>query len=153
MNSGIRTGDVVIDLVERGKMLVVERAATSVEEHRESENYDIADYKAHPLLDVSDDEAVWTCVYLPDKPTTEFSGGYDFPESRLARIPVEEAREEFRRPQELQAVSMLEAMFNQAREDHAWEEVTTIAERCLPSAVVDEARGLADVEATAEGDA
>ncbi|MDS0258549.1 hypothetical protein NDI56_03875 [Haloarcula sp. S1CR25-12] len=148
----IRAGDVAIDLVERGKVLVVEKAAHSVAAHQQAESYDIQTYKSHPLLDISDDEAVWTCVYLPDKPTTEFSGGYDFPESRLARLPVEEARESFRRPQERQVVSMLETLFAQALDDHAWEEVTTVAERCLPSDLVDEARELADVERTIGGD-
>ncbi|WP_336359026.1 hypothetical protein [Haloarcula sp. CGMCC 1.6347] len=144
----IRTGDVVIDLVERGKMVVVGKAAHSVDAHRQTESYDISEYKSHPLLDVSDTEAVWTCVYLPDKPSTEFSGTYDFPESRLARVPVEEANQDLRRTQERQAVSMLETLFAQALDDHVWEEVTTIAERALPEEIVDEARELADVERT-----
>lgn len=160
----IRTGDVVIDLVERGKMVVVERAAHSVDAHRQTESYDISEYKSHPLLDVSDTEAVWTCVYLPDKPSTEFSGTYDFPESRLARVPVEEANQDLRRTQERQAVSMLEMLFSKAAEiDADWaveaqsfeEALRTVATSVeIPEKIVDEARELADVEQTvaAEGD-
>lgn len=147
----IRAGDVAIDLVERGKVLVVEQAAETVTEHQQREDYDIQAYKGNALLNVSDDEAVWTCVFLPDKPTTEFSGGYDFPESRLARIPTEEARKSFRRPQEAQAVSMLEAMFTAAvdsRFDDAADDLEYVARKALPDDLVDEARELADVEET-----
>jgi hypothetical protein len=160
----IRTGDVVIDLVERGKMVVVERAAHSVDAHRQTESYDISEYKSHPLLDVSDTEAVWTCVYVPDKPSTEFSGTYDFPESRLARVPVEEANQDLRRTQERQAVSMLEMLFSMATtldedwavEARSFEEALGIiaTNAALPEEIVGEARELADVEQTvaAEGD-
>lgn len=151
----IRAGDVVIDLVERGKMAVVERAAETVAEHRATEDYDIATYKAHPLLDVSDDETVWTCVYLPDKPTASFSGTYDFPESRLARIPIEEANQDLRRVQERQLVTVLETLFREARQsskDIEFEAITAAAERCLPTELVDEVHQLVDVDETIGGD-
>jgi len=157
----LRAGDVAIDLVERGKVLVVEKAADTVTDHQQREDYDIQDYKGNALLNVSDDEAVWTVVYLPDKPTTEFSGGYDFPESRL----VENARESFRRPQETQAVAMLEAMFKMAATlDSDWsvepedfqEALVVLTSNMggLRDELVDEAIELADVEQTiaAEGD-
>jgi hypothetical protein len=161
----IRTGDVVIDLVERGKMLVVEQAAHSVKAHQQTEGYDIQTYKSHPLLDVADTEPVWTCVYLPDKPTTEFSGTYDFPESRLARVPVEEANQDLRRVQERQAVSMLEALFKMAATlDDEWsveardfrQAMSVLAENttAFDDDLVSEAKELASVDKTitAEGD-
>jgi len=151
IDSRLRAGDVAIDLVERGKVFVVEKAADTVTDHQQREDYDIQDYKGNALLNVADDETVWTCVFLPDKPTTEFSGGYDFPESRLARIPVEESRESFRRPQETQAVAMLEAMFTAAvdsRFDSAADDLESVARQALPDDLVDEARELADVEET-----
>jgi len=158
-DAAIRAGDVAIDLVERGKVLVVERTAISVRKHREQENFDLAGYKSHPLLDVSDEETVWKCVYLPDKPKTEFSGTYDFPESRLARIPIEEANEDLRRPQERQLVSMLESLFKMAATlDDEWSVeakgfeqamgVLATNTSALPDDLVDEARELADVEQT-----
>jgi len=164
-DAAIRACDVAIDLVERGKVLVVEQAAKTVADHQQREDYDIQSYKGNALLNVSDDETVWTVVYLSDKPTTEFSGGYDFPESRLARIPVENARESFRRPQEAQAVSMLEAMFKMAATlDSEWsvepedfqEALVVLTSNMggLRDELVDEAIELADVEQTiaAEGD-
>lgn len=110
----IVAGDVVHDLVKRGKMQVVAKAADSVAEYREEEGFDLADYKTHPLLDVSEDEPVFTCVYLPDSPTTSFNGTYDFPRSRLARVPVEEANEELDRVQRAILRDVFEAMFRNA---------------------------------------
>jgi len=155
----IRAGDVCIDLVERGKVYVMERAAISVRKHREQESYDISDYKANALLDVRDEETVWTCVYLPDKPQTEFSGTYDFPESRLARVPVEEANQDLRKPQERLVVTVFESLFGMATtldEDWAVEAqnfeqalaVLTANTSALDDDLVDEARELADIEET-----
>ena len=147
----IRAGDVCIDLVERGKIFVMERAAISVRKHREREDYNIDDYKANSLLDVGNEETVWTCVYLPDKPQTEFSGTYDFPESRLARVPVEEASQDLRRSQERLIVSVLESLFGAVRRSGSEETneiVTSVARDALDEDLVDEARELADVEQT-----
>jgi len=66
-DAAIRAGDIAIDLVERGKVLVVEQAAKTVADHQQRKDYDIQSYKGNALLNVSDDEAVWTVVYLPDK--------------------------------------------------------------------------------------
>jgi len=110
----IKTGDVVHDLVERGKMQVVAKAANSVTEYRESESFDLAEYKSHPLLGVTEDDPVYTCVYLPDSPTTSFSGTYDFPRSRLARVPVEEANEDLQRFQGRLITAVLSALAEEA---------------------------------------
>jgi len=42
---------------------------------------------------------VWTCVYLKASLKSLPDASYDFPASRLARVPVEEAREEIPRVQ------------------------------------------------------
>ncbi|AAM88732.1 hypothetical protein PhiCh1p59 [Natrialba phage PhiCh1] len=89
----ISVGDVVYDIGKGGgKMVVVDRVADSIVEHREGEDYDIASYKHHPNLPVREDDAVFTCVYIPDTPGSHpASGTYDFPAGRLARAPIEEA--------------------------------------------------------------
>lgn len=87
-------GDVVYDLAQGSKMQVVGHAADSVTEYSEREGYDLAGYKCHPQLRVTDDEPVYTCVYLPDSLKASVSGTYDFPQSRLARCAVEEANED-----------------------------------------------------------
>jgi hypothetical protein len=87
-------GDVVYDLAQGSKMQVVGHAADSVAEYSDREDFDLASYKCHPQLRVSEDEPVYTCVYLPDSLKSSVSGTYDFPESRLARCPVEEANED-----------------------------------------------------------
>lgn len=99
MNSDIQPGDIVHDLTQNARMQVLEKVADSVAEHRESEGFDLSTYKSHPLLRVSDDDAVFKCVFLPGELGAP-SGSYDFPESRLARIPIEEANAEAERPQE-----------------------------------------------------
>lgn len=110
----LKVGDVAHDLVKRGKVQVVAKAADSVTDHRAQEGFDLAEYKSHPLLDVAEDEPVYTCVYLPEEPTVSFSGTYDFPRSRLARIPVEEANEDLDRFQRELVVDLLADVFERA---------------------------------------
>jgi hypothetical protein len=93
-DSAISIGDVCFDLAQCSKVQVVGHAADCVAEYSEREGYDLAEYKCHPQLRVSEDEPVYTCVYLPDSLKSSVSGTYDFPESRLARCPVEEANED-----------------------------------------------------------
>lgn len=108
----IQLGDVVHDLGDNGKRLqVLGRAADTVAAYREREDRDLAAYKAHPLLDVRADEPVYTCVYLPGSPSVEFAGTYDFPRSRLARAPVEEANAGFDRVQSAWTVDLLADLF------------------------------------------
>lgn len=107
----IQIGDVCIDLVERGKVQVVQQAAATVEEHRQYNDYDVAAWKANALLDVQDDEPVYKCVYLTENPSPSFSGTYDFPRSRLARQPVEEAHENLERIQWEHHVEVLRRLF------------------------------------------
>lgn len=90
-------GDVVYDLAQGSKMQIVGRAAARVDEYSQREDYDLASYKCHPQLGVSPSEPVFTCVYLPDSLKSSVSGTYDFPASRLARCPVEDANEDLQR--------------------------------------------------------
>lgn len=151
-DTAIKVGDVAIDLVKRGKVQIVGRVAKTVTEHRRRVDYDIAEYKANALLDVQDDQPVYSGVYLPDEPSTSFSGTYDFPASRLARVPVEEANEDLRRFQRDLVGDVLEALFRTAESDDmattadAFYDVASHAG--FPEDLVDEARELADVEQT-----
>lgn len=145
MDAAIKVGDVVHDLVERGKMQVVDEKGT-VADVRDAEGFDLAEYKAHPLLNVEDSDRVYTCVYLPDSPTMSFSGTYDFPESRLARIPVEEANQELQHPNWRLMVDLLDAMLAAAsgamEPDHR-DLVEQIARDAgIPDPIVDEAAEL-----------
>ncbi len=152
----IRSGDVVHDLVERGKMQVIEKAADSVAAYREREDFDLAEYKSHPLLDVSAHEPVYTCVYLPDSPTTSFSGTYDFPRSRLARVPVEEANQDLERIQDAQTIDLLARLMVAGEEwsdPDTFDEVALLAKDAgIAEDLVTAARELADVERTIGGD-
>jgi len=151
----LKVGDVAIDLVKRGKVQVVGRAAKTVEEHQQREDYDIASYKANALLDVRDDEPVYSVVYLPDEPSTSFSGTYDFPASRLARVPVEQANDDLRRLQHDLAVDLLEALFRRAYRDDMASSPDALYDLAthagLPQELVDEAEELADVEMQFDG--
>ena len=105
----IQIGDPVYDLAGGGaKMLVVDRLADSLEEHREQADYDIGSYKSHPHLPVREDDAVFKCVFLPDQPGSEPGKSYDFPAGRLARAPVEAANEEIDRVQDTITRGVLE---------------------------------------------
>lgn len=149
-DAAIKPGDVCHDLVQRGKVQVVELAAQSVSIHRQRSDYDITEYKANALLDVQETERVFTCVYLPEDPTVSFSGTYDFPESRLARVPVEEANDGLDRVQHTIATAMLERLFNVARREENTPTADAVADLALagdiPEALVETALELADVE-------
>jgi len=146
----IKVGDAAIDLVKRGKVQVVGITAETVAEHQRTNDYDIQSYKANSLLNVDEDEPVYSVVYLPDEPSTSFSGTYDFPASRLARVPVEAANQDLRRFQQDIVVDLLEALILTASNEsmacsaEAFLDVATHAG--LPEAIVDEARELAAVE-------
>jgi|GEM_PF-6558231 len=148
-DADIKVGDVCIDLVKRGKVQVVGQPAPSVGAHQDQNDYDIAQYKANALLDVSRPEPVFSVVYLPDEPSTSFSGTYDFPASRLARVPVEEANDDLRRHQHDLAVGVLEAVFDAMHRGGMFSEddIDALAHHTgLPEDLVDEARELAEVE-------
>lgn len=118
-DSRIRVGDVCNDLTGGGRVQVVDIAAESVATHREQNDYDVATYKANALLDVADDERVFTCVYLSGDATTTFSGTYDLPSSRLARQPTENANQDLDRVQETIRLRFAEAMVAAAWESDA----------------------------------
>jgi len=99
-DSSIAIGDVVLDLAQGSLMQVVERSYESVEKHWDEEGYDLAEYACHPLFNVEPYEPVWTCVYLKASLKSLPDASYDFPDSRLARVPVEEANEELDRVQD-----------------------------------------------------
>jgi hypothetical protein len=111
-HADIRVGDAVYDLAGGGaKMVVVERVADSVEEHREREDFDLATYKSHPNLPVREDDPVFKCVFIPDSPGSEPGGGtYDFPAGRLARAPIEAANAEVERVQDVIVRDVLEEL-------------------------------------------
>lgn len=150
-DASIKVGDVAIDLVKRGKVQVVGRTAETVADHRRRVDYDIAEHRSNVLFDVQDDEPVWECVYLPDDPTTSFKKSYYLPDSRLARVPVENVDERLRRFQRNLVVDVLEALFQTAERDDmastadAFYDVASHAG--FPDDLVDEARELAEVEA------
>lgn len=111
----IRPGDVVYDLGQDGnpKMQVMEVLAEDLDEYREREDFDLADYKNHPHLPVRGDDRVFGCVYVPDDPGAEPSSGnnpYPLPAGRLARAPVEMGDGSLDRIQDVIVRDLLEEM-------------------------------------------
>lgn len=153
-DASIKVGDVCHDLIERGKVQIVAKKADTVADLREREKFDLADYKAHPLIRVPDDDTVWTAVYLPDKPTTTFNGSYDFPESRLARVPVEEANQDLMRVQHDSAVQLTRALLSAYNgvEDDTIHRLEVAIEEVLGDDLASLVFELADVENQFGGD-
>lgn len=165
VDSTIKPGDVAIDLQDGAKLQVVARAADSVAAFRAEEGMDLAEYKSHPLFDVTDDEPVWTCVYLPGDVSTSFNGTYDFPDSRLARVPVEEANQQLERVQRDLVVEVLATLLENATEAGDKEvmqpedeilrskDLAEVVELCWPdehAGVFDDALELAEARVAAE---
>lgn len=89
-------GSLAIDIVTRQVLFVRERVADDLEAYYEQEGFDLATYGVHPWLPVSIDDAVYECYYANDlslEGLDELGGrrDYDFPEGRLAVVPVENA--------------------------------------------------------------
>jgi hypothetical protein len=111
----IQVGDVVYDLGQDGnpKMQVLSVLAEDLDEYREREDFDLADYKNHPHLPVRDDDRVFGCVYVPDDPGAEPSSGnnpYPLPAGRLARAPVETGDGSLSRIQDVIVRDLLEEL-------------------------------------------
>lgn len=84
-------GDLAIDLVTRQVLQIRDLAAVSVVDYYDAEEFDLASYKQHPWLPVRSDDRVFTCVFVPTNADGIHKGGreYDYPEGRLARVPME----------------------------------------------------------------
>jgi hypothetical protein len=116
MDSEIAVGDVVLDLVQGALMQVLSHEGT-VEGHAEREGYNLAEYACHPLFGVEQDEPAWKCVYLKASLKSLPDASYDFPDSRLARVPVEEANEDLRRVQKTVVQEMVDEAQAEVIED------------------------------------
>jgi hypothetical protein len=160
----IQPGDVVYDLAQKStpKLQVQRVVAETVAEYAEREDFNLAEYKAHPRLPVSKSDRVLECTYIPDDPGAAPSDGnpYAVPAGRLARAPVEIADGSHRVQDELR-LEVLDVMFQRAKgldEDPTSDmpesfvdAVRLLAgERCTP--LLDEAEELADAARLSGGD-
>lgn len=89
-------GGLAFDLVTRQLLFVRRQVAAELSSYYEAEGFDLFNYKMHPYLPVDIDDRVFECVFLSDaKAETLADWGsaktYDFPEGRLAVVPVMEA--------------------------------------------------------------
>jgi hypothetical protein len=91
----LRAGDVAIDLVTRQPLFVAGVVADSLPEYYDREGLDLLNYKSHPYLPVRMSDSVVECVFVQRQVKGVHKPGksYDFPEGRLARVPVERAVE------------------------------------------------------------
>ena len=139
----IKVGDVCHDVLGSGTLQVVCKAADSVSEFASREDFNLVEYKTHPLLDVDDSQSVWTCVYLPNEPTVSFNGTYDFPDGRLARVPIETASQDLQRIQDRLIVGIFKALFATATQENQASSAAAMADVAahagVPEALVDEA--------------
>lgn len=157
----IKTGDVCIDVVDGAKVQVVGQSAETVAEYRERQEFDLAEYKSHPLLGVTDDDTVWETVYLPGSVTHSFNKSYDFPESRLVRIPVEEADPALERIQrktmtDILSILLVNALGADQNGAAAPENFESAIRECWPEEhgdVLDVAHELAETSLRGEADA
>ena len=98
---GIRTepvaGSLAIDVVTRQLLFVRSKVADDLETYYEQEGFDLLTYGPHPWLPgVTAENAAYECYYVNDLSLDGIDGlgkrrGYDFPEGRLAVVPIEQA--------------------------------------------------------------
>lgn len=110
-------GDPVIDLANGRNMVIVSKAADSVREWSDANNYELTENYGNERLRALESDPVFTCVYVAScgsMPTKT----YDFPSSRLGR-PLYENPDESGRVYDLVAIDVLEELFN-AAEGNDW---------------------------------
>ena len=98
---GIRTepvaGSLAIDVVTRQLLFVRSKVADDLETYYEQEGFDLLTYGPHPWLPgVTAENAAYECYYVNDLSLDGIDDlgkrrDYDFPEGRLAVVPVEQA--------------------------------------------------------------
>lgn len=108
VDSEIKPGDVAIDLAQGSLVQVVRKVYDTVERHKQQESYDIDTHGCNPLFNPDSQEPVFLCVYVGVNIKSLPDASYDFPASRLVRVPVEEANESLVRVQREIEVSVLE---------------------------------------------
>lgn len=89
-------GGIAFDLVTRQPLFIRRVVDPDLVTYYKHEEFDLYNYGVHPYLPVTTDDRVLECVFLSDI-TAESLGSfdssktYDFPEGRLAHVPVEQA--------------------------------------------------------------
>lgn len=96
--AGIVPGGLAFDLVTRQLLFVRQQVADDLVEYYEREQFDLLNYKMHPYIGVTLDDAVYECVFVSDVSAEDLHGWsdtktYDYPAGRLAAVPVHEAWE------------------------------------------------------------
>ena len=99
--TGIRTepvaGSLAIDMVTRQLLFVRSKVADDLATYYEQEGFDLLTYGPHPWLPgVTADNAAYECYYVNDLSLDSIDDlakrrDYDFPEGRLAVVPIEQA--------------------------------------------------------------
>jgi len=112
----IRPGDVAIDMAQGTWVYVVDLAAPEVAIWNRENDGNLLDYAGNWLCGATLGDRVFACVYLGGNGVkSEPSGSYDFPESRLARYPAEEANQDFRRVQTYHVQHFLRELLEDAK--------------------------------------
>lgn len=112
----VRPGDVAIDMAQGSWVYVVGLAAPEVAVWNQENDGNLLDYTGNWLCGATLGDRVYAVVYLGGNGVkSEPSGAYDFPESRLARYPAEEANQDLRRVQTFQVEHLLRELLEDAK--------------------------------------
>jgi len=104
----IRPGDVAIDQAQGSWVYVVDYASPEVAVWNRENDANLLDYAGNWVCGANLADPVFSCVYLQGSGVKSTPGkSYDFPASRLARYPVEEANVDLPRPQTVALESFL----------------------------------------------
>jgi len=159
----VRPGDIALDQAQGTWVYVVEQTSPEVAVWNRENDGNLLDYAGNWLCGATLGDRVFAVVYLGGNGVKSApSGSYDFPESRLARYPAEEANENLRRPQVDVLQRFITRLFERAKTedfDHETGErsgdladsIAALAEDILPFAPMDFDRDLA-VEILEEAD-
>lgn len=112
----VRPGDVAIDMAQGSWVYVVDLAAPEVAVWNRENDKNLLEYAGNWLCGATLGDRVFACVYLGGNGVKSTpSGSYDFPESRLARYPAEEANQDLRRVQTFAVRDLLTELLEDAK--------------------------------------
>lgn len=93
LDTQLEAGAVALDLVTRQPLFIRRKTADTLVEYYEREDFDLYSYKMHPYLPVRKTDSVFECVFIGHDPQQAHNVNktYDFPASRLMKVPLAEA--------------------------------------------------------------
>jgi len=114
----VAPGDVAIDLAQSSPVIVLRREADTVmdymNDHGDRMDRHLLDYPGNHLTGATEGDTVYRCVFVPNDVKSDEWRTYDYPETRLARVPAENSDDTVYRVQHSATIRVLSRLIDAA---------------------------------------